>query len=201
LKDHGVEDASPFYYVQALSPFLNLYCEPPEFLDAEDRAVFEPVEFFGTLPWSTGDPNDFADRRSSSRPKIYAAFGTGVFRYFEAAAVAALSAISETLADGDVNLLISLGGYGLDPSIRRRLTRGNVTVADYVDQWSTLRETEIFVTHHGVNSTHESIHCVRDLVSFAISRMHTPMPGSGVAFPVSDSPLGALSSRPCYVPQ
>ena len=49
-ESYGVTDASPFSYVASLSPDLNLYCEPPEFLAAHDREVFEPLEFFGSLP-------------------------------------------------------------------------------------------------------------------------------------------------------
>jgi UDP:flavonoid glycosyltransferase YjiC (YdhE family) len=30
-------------------------------------------------------------------------------------------------------------------------------VVDYVDQWAALEETDCFITHHGINSTHESI--------------------------------------------
>ena len=47
---HGVDDASPFSYVSGLSPFLNVYCEPPQYLTETERQVFEPVAFFGSLP-------------------------------------------------------------------------------------------------------------------------------------------------------
>jgi UDP:flavonoid glycosyltransferase YjiC (YdhE family) len=51
-------------------------------------------------------------------------------------------------------VLISLGGHDIDPA---PFVRENVQVASYVDQWSVLAEADLFVTHHGLNSTHESI--------------------------------------------
>ena len=39
--------------MEALSPFLNLYPEPEEFLDEADRAALEPLAFFGSLTPST----------------------------------------------------------------------------------------------------------------------------------------------------
>jgi UDP:flavonoid glycosyltransferase YjiC (YdhE family) len=39
----------------------------------------------------------------------------------------------------------------------RRLQGGNVTVTDFVPQWSVLAEADAFITHHGLNSTHEAI--------------------------------------------
>jgi len=44
---HGIADASPFFYVAAFSPLLNLYCEPPEYLPDHSRRTFEPLAFFG----------------------------------------------------------------------------------------------------------------------------------------------------------
>lgn len=155
--EHGLHDASPFYYVQALSPFLNLYCEPAEFLAEEDRAAFEPIEFFSSLPTSAASEKPARPAASPSRPSIYVSFGTGVFRYFESAAVAALSSIAQTLGGSDANLLISLGGFPLNSSVRESLVAENVRVADYVDQWQVLGEADIFMTHHGLNSTHEAI--------------------------------------------
>ena len=52
----GVPDASPFAYFTCLSPFLNVYCEPPAFLRPDERAAFEPIAFFGSVP-----PPDLSD--------------------------------------------------------------------------------------------------------------------------------------------
>jgi len=40
---HGMSDANPFSYYEALSPYLNVYAEPAEFLDPDERAAFEPI--------------------------------------------------------------------------------------------------------------------------------------------------------------
>ena len=57
--------------------------------------------------------------------------------------------------------VISLGGTTIDSKILLTLTRPNVSVESYVDQWSLLREADAFFTHQGMNSTHEAIfHCV-----------------------------------------
>jgi UDP:flavonoid glycosyltransferase YjiC (YdhE family) len=34
---HGVDDASPFLFAEGLSPFLNVCCEPPEYLTDPER--------------------------------------------------------------------------------------------------------------------------------------------------------------------
>ena len=39
-------------------------------------------------------------------------------------------------------------------------------VADYVDQWAVLEEADLFVTHHGTNSTHESLFHRVPMVSY-----------------------------------
>ena len=36
--------------VSGLSPFLNVYCEPPAYLTEAERRPFEPIAFYGSLP-------------------------------------------------------------------------------------------------------------------------------------------------------
>lgn len=167
-REYGMSNAHPFSYVDSLSPHLNLYCEPAEFLCPEDRAAFEPLAFFGSLgsprpPAGLGDASGAVDRFSPrvaagrARHRLYVSFGTVVWWYFEKAAVAALGAISATLGDRDVEVLISVGGHDLPAGERAALVRSNVRVVDYADQWSVLAEADAFVTHHGANSTHEAI--------------------------------------------
>ncbi len=154
----GLADANPFSYVDALSPFLNIYPEPVEFLDAAGRAALEPLEFFGCLaPELRGGRGTsvFPHRRRSRR--ILVSFGTIVWRYYEAEAVAALQVIARACADLDADVVISLGGHLLDPEMRRQIARENVAVVDEVDQWIELDEADVFITHHGLNSTHEAI--------------------------------------------
>ena len=74
---YGIADASPFSYADGLSPHLNLLCEPPEWLTADELRVFEPAAFFGSLP-----PARTLDARRppagfhGRSPKVYVALGT-----------------------------------------------------------------------------------------------------------------------------
>ena len=156
-REHGMHDASPFAYVETLSPFLNLYCEPPEFLPAEDHAAFAPVEFLGSLAPELAPPPPAPPPPPRRRPRVYVSFGTGVFRYFAPSALAALRAVGWALAGRDLDVVVSLGGHELAPAVRAALAAPNVRVERWVDQWTALAAADAFVTHHGLSSTHESI--------------------------------------------
>jgi len=160
LRDvYGMADASPFSYVEGLSPFLNLYCEPPRFLDEEDREAFEPLAFFGSLAPDLREASSFDRPFRSARAmlRILVSFGTVIWRYFEAPARAALNVLSDVFADLDAEVVIGLGNHRLDDSGSARLLRPNVRTESYVDQWAALKDADVFVTHHGLNSTHEAI--------------------------------------------
>ena len=166
---HQMPDASPFSYVTDLSPQLNLYCEPPQFLREDERRAFEPLAFFGSLSTQTIDrpastPSVFAPAPAGAR-RIYISFGTVVWRYYQAAARAALEAISVAVsAMPDATALVSLGGTPAPWAAD--LARPNVRVESYVDQWNALREASVFITHHGLNSTHEAIYQGVPMVSY-----------------------------------
>ena len=160
---HGLEDASPFSYLSALSPFLNLYCEPREFLPEADRESFEPVAFYGSVQAleeieareREAAPPPFGDGEG---PRIYASFGTVIWRYWSDVAVESLAAIATAIeAVPGARGLISRGGNDPGPDAVRRLTRPTVAVEPYVDQWRVLRDADAFFTHHGLNSTHEAV--------------------------------------------
>ena len=169
---YGVADASPFSYVSGRSPFLNVYCEPPAYLPAEERRALEPVAFYGSLPsLETIEASEAEMGRSifdrRARPRVYASLGTVVWRYWAADALAVLGAVAAALSRmPDARGLISLGGADPGDEAIRRLTRPNVSVAPYVDQWRVLREADVFVTHHGLNSTHEAIFNRVPMVSY-----------------------------------
>ena len=196
LRRDGLEDASPFWYLSAMSPHLNLYPEPAEFLDPADRAAFEPLEFFGSLTPQLHEPEagspSFPSR--NGRPRLFVSFGTIVWRYFTAQANAALATIAGEADDFDV--LISLGRHRADPALLAALEHPNVRVAEYVDQWQVLAEADMFVTHHGLNSTHESIFHGVPMLSYPFFSDQPPMAARcealGIAVPLVEEPRAAL---------
>lgn len=201
---YGLADASPFSYVSGLSPFLNIYCEPPAYLTEADRSVFEPVAFFGSLPSLAElesrplaqEPPPFG--RDATRIKVYVSLGSVVWRYYAAEALAALSALSESFASmGNVHAVISLGGAEVGADARRSLTKANVSTADYVDQAAILREADVFVTHHGLNSTHEAIFHGVPMISYPLFWDQPALAEKcrqfGLAIPLTGSPRGRVS--------
>ncbi len=193
---HGLRSASPFSYADSLSPYLNVYGEPEEFLSAEDRAALEPIAFFGVLApqRQAGGSTPWPGR--GGRRRIYVSFGTVIWSYFSQTAVAALNVIAETLADRDVEVLISHGRHPLPAAVVQRMERSNVRVVDYVDQWSALADADVFVTHHGTNSTHESIFQRTPMLSYpffgdqpALAQRCQEL---GLALPLTAAPQGAL---------
>ena len=88
LRDrYGLSDITPLSFAVALSPHLNIYCEPPEFLPAEGIASFEPVAFYGSL---LPDREPASARRSlfgSSRSRrVFVSFGSYLWEAFNAEA-------------------------------------------------------------------------------------------------------------------
>lgn len=199
---HGLLDASPFSYLTASRPFLNVYCEPPEFLSADERKAFDPIAFFGSLPSSPPstergvDPSAVFGDGSAANRKIYVSFGTVVWKFFGARAIEALRTLSEFFGrEEGARVVISLGGRST-PDRVSELWRPNVSVEDYVDQWEILREADLFITHHGLNSTHEAIFQRVPMLSFPF---FGDQPGLarrcrelGLAIPLVETPCNAL---------
>jgi zeaxanthin glucosyltransferase len=201
---YGLHDASPFSYIAGLSPYLNICCEPAAFLTEEERKSFEPVAFYGCLP----SPADQSGQRHDPACahfggpggfRIYACLGTVAFRYFADVAIRVLEAVSEYLAGmPEARALISLGGATVEDGFLRRLRRPNVEAVDYADQWAALGEADLFLTHHGLNSTHEAIFRRVPMLSYPI---FTDQPALaercrqlGIAVPLVDSLRGPVDA-------
>jgi UDP:flavonoid glycosyltransferase YjiC (YdhE family) len=197
----GVSDASPFSYVAGLSRDLNIYAEPPEFLDVRDRPAFEPLVFFGSIVDETRDGTDeplFPSARGRTA-KIYVSFGTVVWRYFTAQALGALRAIAEWFATvPGTDVLISLGGANVSEDDMAALTRPNVRVEPMVDQWRVLAECDVFITHQGLNSTHEAIFHRVPMISYPFfwdqPELAARCQRFGITLPIGDSPKADVSA-------
>jgi len=169
---YGISDASPFSYISALSPDLNVYCEPPEFLTAEERRPFEPIAFFGSLSPEMSNVEKTLESHgeddSAGKLRIYVSFGTVIWSYYASHALRALEAFSAAVAErADTVALVSLGGAGAGTGEQAaKLMRANVRVEAYVDQHEALREASVCITHQGLNSTHEAIFCEVPMISY-----------------------------------
>lgn len=162
--DYGIADASPFSYVADPSPWLNICKEPAEWVNERERAFLGPVAFFGALPrdaMARGMSEPAADG-----PRIYAAFGTVIWRYWTDAAVQALESVAIASASiRGARVTVGLGGAHVPETARRALVARGVAVRDFADQWAELRNADVFVTHHGLGSTHEAVACAVPMLS------------------------------------
>lgn len=159
---YGLEDASPFSYLVGGSSALTVCCEPRQFLTVEEQRTFPSAAFYGSLPADTATKAKRAREQAARRPgrgtRLFVSFGTIIWRYFAAEALAALTVIADTVAElAEVEALISLGGIPVEPERIAQLERPGVRVASWVDQWEELAAADAFVTHNGVASTHEAV--------------------------------------------
>ena len=200
---YGLEDASPFSFASWLSPFLNVYGEPPAYLTESDRRALEPVAFHGCLPAieeiearrSDGDPRYFEP--DAARLKVYVSFGTVVWRYFPSQALEAVRVISDSFANMDgISAVISLGGAEVPAERLPASSKPNVSIVGYADQWKILQEAEAFVTHNGLKSTHEAIVSGVPMISYPFfwdqAALAEKCRTFGLAIPLADSPLAPL---------
>lgn len=153
--DFGLQGETPLDLLTTLSPDLNLYGEPPQFLDAALEAEYGPIAFFGSV-WperpASGLP---ACEWRTDRIRLLVSFGTVCWRLFPNEVRATLAAVSHAVAGMDgVEAMI---GLGADDPAKLSLGGPHVTVMPLLDQWRALAGASLFMTHHGLNSTHEAI--------------------------------------------
>lgn len=161
LRAQGLPDASPYSFLNIRSDCLNVYAEPAQFLTSAERSVLEPVMFSGSLDLDRAPRPSEArqfEATTDSMIRVYLSFGTVIWRYYIREASDLIRAVAAvTQADKRLLTLISVGRSQIGPSLAD-LNGPRVQVVDFVDQWQVLTETEIFITHHGLKSTHEAIY-------------------------------------------
>lgn len=204
LREHfGLGDASPFSYVTGLSPLLNIYGEPAEFLDEQDWGTYEPLAFFGCLPdaMSPGAPSQPVRYFPDSSPqtlKVYVSFGTIIWRYYMREALSALQSLIDASGElENVQVVISVGEAQVPPGAIASLERPHVQVHSFVDQNQILDEADLFVTHHGMNSTHEAIFRGVPMLSYPFMADQPALAAKcqqlGLAIPLTSELRGPLS--------
>ena len=69
---------------------------------------------------------------------------------------------------------------------------------EYTDQWAVLGETDIFLTHHGLNSTHEAIFRRVPMLSYPIFSDQPALAQRcqefGIAVPLTESLRGPVAA-------
>jgi len=157
--EYGLSDASPFAFLSPPSRDLNIYCEPRQFLTEAERAAFEPVAFFGCLsPPAAQVPSFESPFPETARLRVYLSFGSYHGRFFPEVVASAMRSVAGAIAVSPGSAgLFSFGGITPDPSLIADLSRQGVQLARTVNQWQVLTTADAFVTHHGMNSTHEAV--------------------------------------------
>lgn len=195
-------DASPFSYVTSLSRDLNICCEPPAFLPPERRQIFEPLAFFGSLP-GVAEPTRRPTTKHFTDPqrrRVFVSLGTIVSRAYPVEWISTLQDIARALAAmPGVDAVITLGHATIGDAERQALTHANVRVETYVDQRAVLGEADCFITHHGMNSTHEAIDCGVPMVSVPFFWDQPGLAATcqrmGIAVPIGNALRGPVTTE------
>jgi MGT family glycosyltransferase len=164
---YGITSASPFSYFDSLSPTLNLIPEPPEFLREEEIADFQPAAFFGCLdPLRSENLDENFPNGASALTRVYVSFGTISHRYYSREIEQALeSVVAAAPGMPHCEFTLTLGGAKLRVS---ESLPANVRVESFVDQWSVLAGSDVYITHNGLNSTHESVFLRKPMISYPL---------------------------------
>lgn len=196
-KIEGLEAANEFLFTGVPGPLGNIYCEPQEYLGPQERQVFEPAFFFGSLNEPLLAPR--AEKRHSES-LVYASFGTLAPKYFSSEVEAALEQTVRFFA-GKPGFHLHVGLGGAEDIYQRSDTWNgpNVTVELFASQAEILQKADLFLTHHGMKSTHEAIYHQVPMLSYPffvdqplLARRCQEM---GLAFPLVDTVREPLSGE------
>jgi len=205
-EEYGLADASPFCWVPPPSPYLNIVSEPRQFFSAAERERFEPVSFFGSLSEEDIAPPATQSGEATyfppdARLRVYVSLGMSGWNAARAlmgeGPIRALHAIAEGIAAlPGAHGLLALGGGTIDDELRRELEGPRFRVETRVEQLQVLAETDAFVTHHGIHSTHEAVARRVPMLSYPL---WWDQPGLaqrcqelGLALPLVEEPLGLV---------
>jgi zeaxanthin glucosyltransferase len=112
-------------------------------------------------------------------------------------ALAAFEAVAAALSLRRIETTISLGGAQIDAEARVAIARPGVVVASFVDQAAELATADVFITHHGLNSTHEAIHHRVPMISYPFIWDQPGMARTcerlGLATPLGDGAMSAVN--------
>jgi len=165
LRSWGMPNASPFSFVTLHSDDLNVYAEPAQYLNEAERAMLDPVVCSGSVNLDGRTPPNPAlifpvptPAPTRQMTRLYVAFGTVMLQYWADEAIGIIRSVAEaTEANPQLTALVSLGGADLAGKVSD-LASSRFRVVDFVDQWQVLTEADVFLTHHGMKSTHEAIY-------------------------------------------
>jgi NDP-glycosyltransferase len=156
-EDYGLANASPYSFISDPSPWLNVHLEPAEWVTAEQRRKTTDIVFFGSLNAVAIQQRKSTGRRPG-QTAVYASFGTVVARYWPEETFNALHSLAVAVGGfGGARLTIGLGGVAIEPAKIVKLEKLGAKVIKFADQWDELANHDIFVTHHGLSSTHEAV--------------------------------------------
>lgn len=169
LRDrYGMANASQFSYLDSLSSTLNIIPEPPDFLREDESVDFYPAAFFGCI-----DPirsRTVASKMSPPGPfnltRIYVSFGTIAHRYYAPNIEQFLRTIATAaVSNPHAEFTIALGGAKLQVP---GYLPANVRIESFVDQWIALARSDVYITHNGLNSTHEAVYLRKPMISYPL---------------------------------
>jgi len=156
-EDYGLANASPYSFITDPSPWLNVHLEPSEWVTPDQRRKAPHIVFFGSLNAASLQQKRSSGRRPG-KTAVYASFGTVMARYWPEETFHALHSLAVAVNHfSGSRLTIGLGGVAMDPAKIAKLEQLGANIINFANQLDELANHDIFVTHHGLSSTHEAI--------------------------------------------